>query len=499
MRRLIQFFGILFLTHTQLLASDVADRFIRQYKDLAISEMQRTGIPASIKLAQGILESDFGRSDLAVEANNHFGIKCGGSWVGSTYHKEDDDYKNGRLVKSCFRKYDNDVDSWLAHSEFLKQSRYERLFRLRSHDYKGWARGLRQAGYATHPQYSQKLIGIIERYQLFRFDDVQPELPELIVSEERTEPTTPSRKREPVATPQPQPEQPSVGGDQRMSQLTIVKYVNDAKVTYSLAGETLTDISKRTDVSVNTLIKYNELLTSSSATLKTGMPVFLQPKRSANRGKEVWHEVKPGETMFDIAQQYGIRLDKLYERNLMKEETQPAIRERILLKGKRTDTPNLRTNAAVKKDKISSATPKIQTPENEPIATPTSRMEGDEPLISTEEEDVVWLDELEQPMAEQSVEPTIESPFEDLDVSAELETADRPVSRNKERVIRAEKPVETVKEKPIVVSRTTYYVVQSKDTLFGIARKYDISVEELRSWNRLDGNTIHPNQRLRVK
>ena len=125
-------------------AQDQAE-YIRKYQDLAISEMVRTGIPASIKLAQALLESNCGKSDLACQANNHFGIKCGGNWDGKSYHKEDDDYADGKLVKSCFREFDCVRDSYIAHSDFLtdpaKAARYGFLFQLDPTDYKGWARG----------------------------------------------------------------------------------------------------------------------------------------------------------------------------------------------------------------------------------------------------------------------------------------------------------------------------------------------------------------------
>ena len=151
--------------------------YIAQYKSIAISEMERTGIPASIKLAQGLVESGAGSSTLAREANNHFGIKCNGGWTGETYHKEDDDYENGRLIKSCFRKFSSSGESYIAHSEFLTgQKRYATLFDLARQDYYSWAKGLKKAGYATDPAYAQKLINKIEEYQLYQYDDAISEV-----------------------------------------------------------------------------------------------------------------------------------------------------------------------------------------------------------------------------------------------------------------------------------------------------------------------------------
>lgn len=153
---------------------DPSQTYIAQYKEIAISEMHRTGIPASIKLAQALLESGAGKSSLASEANNHFGIKCGGKWNGGTYYLHDDDYnKEGKLIKSCFREFSSPTESFIEHSNFLvNQNRYTFLFNYDHRDYHAWAKGLKKAGYATDKAYPSKLINIIEKYQLFFLDDM---------------------------------------------------------------------------------------------------------------------------------------------------------------------------------------------------------------------------------------------------------------------------------------------------------------------------------------
>ena len=153
---------------------DPSITYISQYKQIAVAEMHRTGIPASIKMAQALLESGAGRSSLANQANNHFGIKCGGRWKGGTYYLHDDDYnKKGELIKSCFRHFDSAEHSFVAHSEFLvTQNRYAFLFDFGARDYRAWANGLKKAGYATDKKYPQKLINIIEKYQLYLLDDL---------------------------------------------------------------------------------------------------------------------------------------------------------------------------------------------------------------------------------------------------------------------------------------------------------------------------------------
>ena len=168
------------LTYSPLMAQEKSNAsldYIEQYKHIAISEMERTGIPASIKLAQGLVESGAGKSTLSREANNHFGIKCNGGWTGPTHYRKDDDYKNGKLIKSCFRKFSSPEASYMAHSEFLTtQKRYSSLFSLARQDYYSWAKGLKKAGYATDPKYADKLINMIEKYQLFRYDDMTEDL-----------------------------------------------------------------------------------------------------------------------------------------------------------------------------------------------------------------------------------------------------------------------------------------------------------------------------------
>ncbi len=148
------------------------ERYIDEYKDVAISEMERTGIPASIKMAQAILESQSGRSELAINANNHFGIKCKSEWNGSMYYYQDDDKnKEGEIIHSCFRSYTSALDSYKDHSEFLvNRPRYKDLFNLSKTDYVAWAQGLKKCGYATDPIYSERLIKIIQKYNLDNLD-----------------------------------------------------------------------------------------------------------------------------------------------------------------------------------------------------------------------------------------------------------------------------------------------------------------------------------------
>ncbi|HMW39086.1 MAG: glucosaminidase domain-containing protein [Saprospiraceae bacterium] len=168
-------YSVLFMTVILVMSSRPMrpeENYVSQYRDIAIREMMRTGIPASIKLAQGVMESQSGRSELAIQANNHFGIKCKSNWNGATYAYKDDDLNDkGELVESCFRKYESPEQSYKDHSDFLKnRSRYKLLFEFDRSDYRSWARGLKMCGYATDPAYADKLIEIIERFELYNLD-----------------------------------------------------------------------------------------------------------------------------------------------------------------------------------------------------------------------------------------------------------------------------------------------------------------------------------------
>jgi len=486
MKKSVQILAVFMFFYAFAFAKSAQEQYIEKYRKLAIEEMQRSGVPASIKLAQGILESNAGRSRLAQKANNHFGIKCGGDWVGSRFFKEDDDYDSrGRLQKSCFRKYDRAKDSWYAHSEFLKKPRYQYLYQLRPDDYKGWARGLKRAGYATSPSYAHDLITVVETYRLYEYDVVESQLPTKILEE-------PVLPRKEIVIP----------SNDAPADLRVIAYVNDVKVTYIQEGETLMDVASRTGISSNSLLKYNELFNSSSVVMKTGTRVFLQLKRTANRDKQVWHKVQPGEDMFDIAQKYGIQLEKLYERNLMTEKTQAAVGEQIMLRGKRHETPDLRGAKAKESVESTSTASKISIPTSDfEIAKPRPELKTEE--VEEEEggfmneEDVVYLDELDNPFGEAVEEAVVVT-------SHESETLIDSGFGEEEELVIPQTP--QVKEVPIEtnteIAATTdinYYTVRPKDTLYSIARSHGATVNQIMSWNSLSGNTIHPNQQLRVK
>lgn len=209
--------------------------YINQFKDIAIAEMEKYGIPASIKLAQAILESGSGNSALAREANNHFGIKCGGTWTGRSVAKADDN------PNDCFRVYDNPEQSFKDHSQFLLRKRYEKLFSLNKNDYKGWARGLKEAGYATNPRYPELLIDLIERYELYKYDAAESNS-EKIVREVKVE-TTIEQKEEKGEV---------VVAEQIKSPVKMI--IHEVK-----SGNTLYSISREYNVTVDQIKQLNNL------------------------------------------------------------------------------------------------------------------------------------------------------------------------------------------------------------------------------------------------
>jgi len=308
-----------------LLDNENARIYINRFLHIAISEMDRSGIPASIKLAQGILESGSGSSQLAKYAHNHFGIKCGGSWKGKTYYMWDDD-----VEKSCFRVFERDEDSYIAHSEFVanphKLSRYGFLFKLSKFDYKGWANGLQKAGYATSQTYANSLISIIERYELYKYDHLTFKTEEVAAGEMDSiffvaveipvvKPIdTTYAEVQYVLIPDP------FGNINDSVRIILTKStfkVNDLLSVYVQPGDELSSVAKRYNVSLTKLKKFNEFDQITSP--RAGQYIFLQKKKKTYSGTEVFHTVLEGQSIYDISQHYGImkkeliRLNKVYK------------------------------------------------------------------------------------------------------------------------------------------------------------------------------------------
>lgn len=286
-------------------------QYIEKYKDIAIQEMIEFNIPASITLAQGILESGSGNSRLAREGNNHFGIKCHQGWEGETIRMDDD------APKECFRKYSNPIDSYKDHSFFLSQrGRYSFLFDLKITDYKGWARGLKKAGYATNPKYDKMLIKIIEEHQLYKYDLMTGDY--VAVNKYPNEiPKDKNRKYEPLEV---------AGSDRKVFTNNGVKFI------FARAGDDFYKIADDLNIYNFQVWKYNDL--DKKDNLREGDMVYIQKKKNKSKS-ESYHYVKPGETMRSISQLYGIKLKKLYRLNRMERGSKPRTGQMLWLQSRK--------------------------------------------------------------------------------------------------------------------------------------------------------------------
>jgi LysM repeat protein len=382
-------------------------QYINQYSAFAVDEMYRSKIPASITLAQGILESGNGNSRLAREANNHFGIKCKNTWKGKTMYEDDD------APQECFRKYDAVIDSYRDHSDFLmKNTRYAFLFDLEPTDYKSWAHGLKKAGYATNPQYADLLITFIERHKLDRFDGVK-------LSEEEDRELK-EEKAEIVKSYGKEFENNGVPGIRAKK------------------GESFAQIALDYDIKVHQLYRYNDL--GKEVNCKEGDTIYLKAKKT--KTDSLYHTVANGQTMFWISQRYAVRLDKLMERNLLKEGQEPAAGEQIYLRNKRDAAPKL--FAPVSYEVV--------------IATPVKQ-------------DSVFMDTLYNQKVYDNVKDNIET----------------------------QKPVETEVIDSLHEFKENlsfFHTVQAGETLYSIGKKYSVRVDAIQYINLLEGLTISVGQRL---
>ena len=401
MKKLKLLTTILFALASNLLfaqSSEIIKKYIETYKDIAIAEEMRTGVPASITLAQGIHETGAGSSHLVLKSNNHFGIKCKTEWNGQKVYHDDD------ARGECFRKYNDPIDSYKDHSDFLKtRSHYASLFKLDPLDYKGWAYGLKEAGYATNPKYPQILIKLIEDYNLQQYTLIA-----LNSKGERNELVYASN------TGEKEVESNMVVLKESEVDLDVVKVVNyppgvfkinETKVIYVSKGTAFLKIAEENNLSLARLFEFNDMTPTDIA--EKEQLIFLQRKRTV--GSEEFHVVQKGESLYDISQMQGIRLESLLSYNLLAKNMQPAVGEKLNLKWK------------------ASRMPALQHPEANKIAfvrKPTIRVDA---------------------------------------------------------------------------NTFTLHTVQPKETLYAIAKKYSVTVEEVMGWNELESGDLKMGQQLRIK
>ncbi len=444
--------------------NDAYLKYIEKYKVYAVKEMERAGIPASIKLAQGLLESNAGRSTLARKGNNHFGIKCGDNWKGRKIMREDDDYnENGKLIKSCFRSYKSVEACYIAHSEFLrdpkKKYRYGRLFRLDPYDYKAWAKGLKDAGYATSATYTQKLISIIERYELFNYDKMSP-----------------FDNDNPVVD---------------LNEIDIFRN-NSVKYAKASANETLAEIAKRTDTTIRRLLQYNDGVVSETTPLNEGTVVYLQPKRNAYRGKEKYHYVAKGQTLSDISQKYGIKLSKLLKRNRLEKGMIPAPGERLKLRGCAKVKVRPKLIEEVDPAELMPDTLELETEQEKEIPD-VKEKEETHPTIDTTAKETKVIDE--ESFMDDSEEEE-ELPF----IVPDVDFDDEPIIKEVPKEAIEEKlPAPEVSTPPATTPTNEYHIVVKGETLWSLAKKYNTTVDLIKKINNLKSNELTIGMKLKLK
>lgn len=367
--------------------------YIEKFKDIAIEEMLRTGVPASITLAQGIHETGAGTSDLVVRSNNHFGIKCKTEWQGEKVYHDDD------ARGECFRKYTDPMISYRDHSDFLKtRAHYASLFNLDPTDYEGWSYGLKKAGYATNPKYPQILIKLIRDYNLQDYT--------LIAL---------GRKQKDVNTPtwvkQSENNEPVIEATTAAPSITYpsgVFKINGTKVIFVQKGTSYLKLATENDIPLSRLFDFNDM-SDGDVALTDGL-LFLQRKRKA--GASDTHVVATGETLYEIAQAEGIRLESLLEFNYLTPGVRVEPGEKLYLQQSAPKMPRL----------VKENTALIQTVYQEPSQT------------------------AEVQMSNQSL----------------------------------------------------VHVVQPKETVYSIAKKYEVGVEEVKNWNSLTSNDLRIGQQIRI-
>ncbi|MCA6441776.1 MAG: glucosaminidase domain-containing protein [Sediminibacterium sp.] len=326
-------FGCILLLVFSLTANaqkEKVEAYIARYKEIAIQEMIRSGVPASITLAQGILESQSGESDLVKRSNNHFGIKCKPEWTGPrTYH--DDDEKG-----ECFRVYDSPENSFKDHSDFLRtRAHYAFLFKLNPTDYEGWANGLKKAGYATAPTYPAKLIKLINDYQLQQYTtDALARIsnPKIQAPETRVTPVvTTTASSTPIEKEEEEESSSTTPAPNKKTNTPVVSTpfeINATRVVFVPAGTSLLALANKYEIAYSRLLNFNDM--DEVDILEKDQLVYLEKKQK--KGITDFHEVKAGETLFSIAQANAIRMESLLLYNNLTKDTQPSVGTKLKLK-----------------------------------------------------------------------------------------------------------------------------------------------------------------------
>ena len=504
--------------------------YVDIYHPIAVREMHQYGIPASITLAQGILESGRGKSALAAEGNNHFGIKCHKGWEGPSMLLDDD------APDECFRVYEDAESSYKDHSIFLTtRSRYDTLFTFDTKDYTSWAHGLSACGYATNPKYPELLISIIESANLKRFDDFAEGQYEVegpysnLVSENGN-----GTLSDPInnALPEASASYPDLRENDGV-------FLHNRIQAVGYRGEALDSLAVLLDLSILQLSKYNDLLAGESIPL--GSPVYRQPKKKKGREKTV--VVQPGDNMWLISQWQGIRLTRLYILNNMIPGEEPAVGEVLHLRKPSDNKPALRDKS---EDDVETIQATEAKEEEDDVEANPEEVVSHEVVIDTEinvEKDAEVLEESEpaehaadisddgpgeEALSDVSLAPQVSEEVADGQISSLSEDESSPelVEEVEEDITQEENeatepvelttvneessvpdanqvPAETAISEPtpevIETRERSFHTVSEGETLFSIARLYDLTLMNLKQWNALDGVGIEVGQKLFVE
>lgn len=483
--------------------------YIERYKVYAVKEMKRTGIPASITLAQGMLESSYGKSRLAKKGNNHFGIKCHrGNWGGGEMYLADD------RPNECFRTYQSVLHSFQDHSRFLKTgNRYQELFELQPNNYKAWAEGLKDAGYATNPRYHKILIKLIRTHNLHHFDQFY---------------NKPFQKGRQLANQKADTE----AGEQQQQK------VNGLKAYQPQGEEDLHQIAEQTGVAVDKLRQYNDFH-DPYATVVPNTPLYLEQKK--DKPAKAYHVVEKGESLWNIAQQYGVKLRNLCKRNRLNAPEQPPVGKRVFLRKVRYSQMPERQEPLPEPEQAPEAQQAVSQP---PEQLPRYHaVEAGQTMREIARRYGIALDRLykmnrlnrgQQPAAgaeihlkeTRYVKPAVrnkpvrerqasDNQQEDPDSEAEQNTPKTPAKASDEDR-EAPKPMASVPDtaktaEPLPRAETgttgdtgapqkatATHTVKAGQTLYQIASQHGIALEKLRRWNNLSSNVIQAGQELLV-
>lgn len=433
------------------------EQYVEKFAPLAIEEMQRNRIPASITLAQGLLESGNGNSRLALQANNHFGIKCRKEWTGETLREDDD------APQECFRKYASPLDSYRDHSEFLmKGKRYAFLFDLELTDYKSWAKGLKSAGYATNPRYAEILITTIEKNNLQRFDVMKaPEAVAEVIQKEK---------------------EAEVKADVKL-------IINRIPATVVAAGESYASIAMVNDIKVWQLYKYNDL--DKSANIKPGDTLYLKPKNYKGQIETV--VVTVGDNLHSISQRYAIKESRLRKLNGLKEGQEPETGELLHLKSKRDGMPRLKVLPSIASEPDSVFDNRIYTDPKKNVETLKPELPRDPYDVEAHgvKEEMAFIHEVQPKETLFGISKKYNVQVDAIKALNKLNSND--IAIGLKLIINPNQPAAKPDVEAVVPG---YHVVLSGETLYSISKLYNTTVEEIRSLNELVGDTIRVGEEL---